>query len=247
VRLALLGVTLLLAGLLIACDDDDPEAPQPTDGASIETITTEDGLALDARLFAAPSDQNQGRLVILLHQYPDDQTAWYDTARALSDEGHSALTFDFRGYGASEGDRDPAGIDRDVVAALGFARDRGYEHVVLVGASMGGTAAIVAAAEEDVAVDGVLAISAPERFRTLDAEDAVTQLRSPLAIVAAKGDTSAATAAEAFEERANLDPKWVLLVDSRAHGTDLLTTPEARQVWDHLLAFLNEVWGAPTG
>jgi pimeloyl-ACP methyl ester carboxylesterase len=235
-------IALLLLVILMSSCRGDPsgadETPGPVPDATTETITTDDGLHLDARLFAADPQ----RLVILLHMYPGNQESWFSTAEMLRDRGISALTFDFRGYGASEGDVEPGDIGHDVRGAIAFAHDRGYEHVLLVGASMGGTAAIVTAASDPV--DGVLTLSAPVQFRGLDAEHAVTKVSAPLAVVASKGDTSAAESAETFEAKANIDPRWVLLVDGRAHGTDLLTSPAAPQVNDLILAFIERVWGS---
>jgi pimeloyl-ACP methyl ester carboxylesterase len=173
--------------------------------------------------------------------YPANQESWFPTAEMLRDRGISALTFDFRGYGASEGDVEPSDIEHDVRGAIAFAHDRGYEQVLLVGASMGGTAAIVTAASDPV--DGVLALSAPVQFRGLDAKDAAAKLSVPLAVVASKGDTSAEESAKTLATEAKIDPRWVLLVDGRAHGTDLLTSPAAQQVDDLLLAFIEHVWG----
>ena len=105
------------------------EDAAPTPDAATEVIRTADGIDLDARLFAADPD----RVVILLHMYQTNQESWFPTARLLRDRGYSALTLDFRGYGASSGDVDPDYATRDIEAAVSFLHGRGYEHVVLVG------------------------------------------------------------------------------------------------------------------
>ena len=234
-------VAILLATVSTACQEAPGSAGHitgPVPNATKETITTDDGLRLDARLFAADPE----RLVILLHMYDANQQSWFGTASMLRDRGISALTLDFRGYGASEGDVEPADIDRDMRAALSFAHARGYRHIVLVGASMGGTAAIVTAAKEPV--DGVITLSAPDLFRGLDASKAAKDVRVPLAMIAAKGDTSAEHTVETFKERSYVDPGQTLLVDGRAHGTDLLDSPEADQVRQMLFKMLDDIWGA---
>ena len=212
--------------------------PEPSPaGARVVSFQTEDGLWLDGRLFDAGSP----RLVVLLHMYPADQTAWYPTARELWRDGISVLTFDFRGYGDSEGERDmPGRIDLDVQAAVAFARAQGYDSVVLVGASMGGTAAIVAAAETPVA--GVIALSAPLQFGALDAESAVTRLDAPLAVLATRDDTSAAHSLEVFAAVAGLDDRHAVLYEGGAHGTEMLTGPAGESVRGHIRALLDEFW-----
>ena len=234
----LLAAALLTVAMFAACGGDGgpPPASQPVEDASIVAITTEDGLRLDARLFAADGR----RLVLLLHMYPADQRSWYDFARALRQDGVSALTLDFRGYGASEGEKDAENIDRDARAALAFARAQGYESVMLVGASMGGTVAILAAAAEPVA--GVITLSAPISFRGLDAESAAGDLAVPLAVMASRGDRSAADSLARLAERAGLDERHAVLYEGRAHGTDMLTGQDGAQVWARLRELIAEFW-----
>ena len=237
-RRSLLAACLLAAALLAGCGGDGgpPQAPQQVEDASIVALTAEDGVRLDARHFAA----DRQRLVVLLHMYPADQRSWHDFARALWEDGVSALTVDFRGYGASEGGKDTAKIDRDARAALAFARDRGYESVVLVGASMGGTAAIMVAAEEPVA--GVITLSAPISFRGLDAKSAAGRVPVPLAVLASRGDTSAADSLATLAERAGLDERHAVLYEGREHGTDMLTGEHGAQVWARLRELIAEFW-----
>ena len=232
------ALLLACAALLAACrpqGDEEPE-PQPVAGASMETIRTDDGLSLDARLFEADPE----RVVILLHMFPADQTAWYPFASRLQQRGISALTLDFRGYGASEGEQDPGEIDRDVRAAIAFAHDRGFDRIVLAGASMGGTAAIVVAAEESV--DGVAVLSAPSRMRGLDAKSTIAGVSCPLTLIAAEGDLAAMNALDSFAARARVGEGSRLVVPGAAHGTDLLDSPHGDAVRARLFDFLEEVW-----
>ena len=237
--LRLAGALLLAcAALLTACRGDEDAKPVPAEGASIETIRTRDGLRLDARLFAAEPE----RIVILLHMFPADQTAWYPFARELQAQGISALTLDFRGYGVSEGEQDPSEIDHDVRAAIAFARERAYTRIVLVGASMGGTAAIVVAADQPV--DGVAALSAPSRMRGIDAKSTIGSVDVPLTLIAASGDLAAMNALNSFAARAGLGEDARLVVPGRAHGTELLDSAAGDGVRARLMAFLDEVWGS---
>ena len=237
--LRLAGALLLMcAALLAACrpqGGEDPE-PQPVAGASMETIHTDDGVSLDARLFEADPE----RVVVLLHMFPADQTAWYPFARQLQSRGISALTLDFRGYGASGGEQDPGEIDHDVRAAIAFARDRGFDRIVLVGASMGGTAAIVVAVDESL--DGVAVLSAPSRMRGLDAKSTIAGVTCPLTLIAAEGDLAAMNALDSFATRAGLGEDARLVVPGVAHGTELLESPHGDAVRARLFDFLEEVW-----
>ena len=66
----------------------------------------------------------------------------------------------------------------------------GAKRIILVGASMGGTAALVAATNIDLA--GVAAVSAPREFSGLDALRAVRQLEIPALFVAGRRDGKSA-------------------------------------------------------
>lgn len=237
----LLAFVWAVAALLTACAPA-PRAAAPTPpGATIERIQTSDGLTLDARLFAADAD----RVVILMHGYPERQADWFETAGWLQSQGYSALTFDFRGYGASEGERQAEALEEDALSAVRFAGQRGYDHVVLLGGAMGGAAAIAAAAE-DAAVDGVFALSPPTRFAALDTATALAAVRSPLVVVAAREDTSAAESVEWLMEQTRLRPSQVVQVDGAETGGQLMRSPQAAEVRAHLLTFLADVAGQPS-
>lgn len=233
--LVVVGSALLLTGC--SGDDDQPDTSAHHDAASVETFEASDGVRLDARHFPAAGE----RLVILLHMYPADQTSWFGFAEELQARGIDALTFDFRGYGESGGEKDPGVADRDARAALAFARSRGFERVVLIGASMGGTAAIVVAAGE--AVDGVAALSAPAAMAELDAAPVIAGVAAPIRLVAAGDDLSGAESLRDLAARADLGDHEVLLVAGRAHGTALLEEPGHETVRGWLLDFLDRVWG----
>jgi len=123
--------------------------PQPV------KFTTEDRITLSGQLFDGGGEMT----VILSHAFPTDQRSWTAFARLLAeDHGYVVLTYDFRGYGESGGDTIIPDLDRDVRAALEFVRGSGAARVVLIGASMGGTASLRVAATQPVA--GVVAVSA---------------------------------------------------------------------------------------
>ena len=81
--------------------------------------------------------------------------------------GYRTLTFNFRGYcpggdaGCSGGETDLAVLWRDVQAAVRYLRSTGIPRVAVIGASMGGTAALVAAAQPTARIGAVATLSAP--------------------------------------------------------------------------------------
>ena len=195
------------------------------------TFTTQDGVTLSGRVFGA-GDVG----VVLAHMYAKDQSSWSELAEVLAVEGYQVLAFDFRGYGVSTGTKDIALIDRDIVAAMTALVERGVKRVFVVGASMGGTAALVAAAGENPA--GIVALSPPVQFQGLDASKAVSASSCPKLFLAAQGD-SAASSTQSLFQLAN-EPKHIVMLTGSAHGSDLLKGKEGVQAQGLVLDFLTE-------
>jgi pimeloyl-ACP methyl ester carboxylesterase len=166
---------------------------------------------------------------------PADQTSWYRFANRLADAGFLVLTYDFRGYcpggdgGCSRGERDIGAIWQDVVGAVSFVRDRGAVAVSLVGASMGGTASLVAASR-GLDVEAVVTLSAPASVEGLVVDGAaLSSLSAGKLFIAGVGDASAANDAQHLHDLSP-PPKRVEIVPADDHGTDLLTGAQAEVV-----------------
>ncbi len=188
-------------------------------------FVTEDNVVIKGRLYGTG-----GTAVVFAHMFPNDQRAWAGFAAEVAGQGFTALTFDFRGYGETGGQKDVSRIDRDLVAAARFLDERDYERVALVGASMGGTAALKVAARDDLRdiIAGVVAVSAPESFRGLVARDDVARISVPVLFVASEGDEAAVESLESLFERAG-DLKDRRLFSGSAHGTELLEGEHAAE------------------
>jgi pimeloyl-ACP methyl ester carboxylesterase len=131
--------------------------------------------------------------VILAHQSSGDLCDWLPYARRLASRGYFVFPVDFRGYGFSQV-RTGAASTRfaaDLAAATKALRKLGKKKVFLVGASMGGIASLVAGVNVTPAVDGVVSISAPARFRGMDALKTAPRLQVPVLYLAAEGDDNA--------------------------------------------------------
>jgi pimeloyl-ACP methyl ester carboxylesterase len=206
-------------------------------GSRAVKFASEDGLTLSGRLFGSGSSA-----VVLAHMYPADQTSWWSTAERLADEGYLVLTFDFRGYGESEGERDIARIDRDVTGAVSFLRTAGATQLILVGASMGGTACLKAAEQaqllSSIRLAGVVTLSAPVEFKGLSAAEAVPRLSIPLLFIAAQEDVGAEGARQ-LNELASGAAELRILPGSE-HGTRLLEGAQKEAVYRLLMDFLSK-------
>lgn len=192
----------------------------------------QDPITLDGRVFGAGPTG-----IILAHMRPADQTEWFPFATELAETGEfTVLTFDFRGYGESTGDKQFDRIDTDLEAAIDYMRNAlNIEKIFLVGASMGGTAALVVGARVDVA--GIVSISAPGQFPPLDALDHVDEVTEPKLFVTSKDDVPQARTQDQFWEIAPA-PKQQQIYDGSAHGTALFDGPHSADLKQRILGFL---------
>ena len=224
-----LGAMAAVALALSACSGE-ATPPDLSDSRAV-SFPSRDGIELEGRLFGDGT-----RAVVLSHMLPADQRSWFDFADRLAAEGYLVLTFDFRGYcpggdgGCSGGTRDPTSIDQDVLGAVDFVRAEGATSIALVGASMGGTASLVAAAAEGQNVAAVVTLSAPTSVEGLAADASVlSAITAGKLFLAGVGDGAAAKAAESLYDGSPL-PKRVEILPADDHGTDLLTGPRGEDV-----------------
>lgn len=237
-RISAIVVLATVALLLVACTEKPEDVREPAGGASIEHLQTQDGLTLDARLWASHPE----RLVIYLHEYREDQTSWWPYARQVRAYRSSALTFDFRGHGDSEGDPDDVeGMLNDVRAAMTYAQEHRYKKVMLVGAGMGGAIAIVAAAEyPDVTVVG---FSVPSDFDVFTPLLVAPDIRDRISVVASRDDLSAAYSLRQFRDEAGLDAAHAVEYPGGSHGVDMLSGRAGADVRKHFDNLLTTFWG----
>lgn len=91
--------------------EEEPEALVPEEGEVKFMIM--DGVGLNGNIFGSGNNW-----IILFHMYPTEQTSWNEFADFLSANGYIVLTYDFRGYGKSGGEKDVSVTDIDNVAAF---------------------------------------------------------------------------------------------------------------------------------
>lgn len=179
--------------------------------------------------------------VILAHQVSGSLCQWWLYARSLA--GHfRVVALDFDGFGASPpGDGNYPG---EVAAAAEWARHHGSRQIILMGASMGGTAVMVAAAHLGDSITGVIDLSGPALFAGMNALTAARRVHVPALFgygtldLAFAGDVRRVRAATPTRD------KPVVTVSTPAHGVDLvdpvLGYAKVRQV---VLRFIRAITG----
>ena len=214
-------------------DETPPDRPAPVQTVSLRT---DDNLRLVATLWPG------GDVWVLLgHQLRESRDDWGGLDDQLQIDGFSVLAWDFRNHGDSpEGDL--GGISIDWRAAIDFAQDNGATAIYGLGASMGGTSALVVAAE-DSRLNGVVTVSAPAEFAGLDGGAAVTRLRVPLLIIVGAEDSEASAGAAVFSRAATRSgvEHRLLSFPTGLHGNSLIRDPSGgRQIYLQLREFLPE-------
>jgi dienelactone hydrolase len=134
--------------------------------------------------------------VVLVHQFPGDLCGWWQYAVYLAQHGFEALPIDLRCFGRSSCPKadqdDPVG---DVAAAARVLLRSGVKRVAVIGASLGGTVAVIAGAHVSPRPSAVIDLSGelddghmlgpgPD----LNAGAAAPTLRSPTLFVVSQTD-----------------------------------------------------------
>jgi len=216
--LSAMAVGTLLAGLtLAACSKPAPPAPVVPIASCITedvqrehglTLTRPDGVEVDALDYGTGTTA-----IVLANQVDGDLCGWQPYPEIWASQGYQVLTFNYSGR-----DRAPD----DVLAGVAAVRERGATHVVLIGASKGGTAVLVAAAEAAPAVDGVVSLSGPQVYGAANAISAMPKLTVPALFVAGEYDREFADAARALHAAAATTDKQLVIRESPRHGWALL-------------------------
>ena len=165
--------------------------------------------------------------VVLAHMSVGDLCQWAPYARRLARQGVFVFPFDLRGHGFSEGRQNHRRAAADLAAAVRAVRALGARKVVVMGASLGGIAALVATPNLKPAVDGVVSVSGPAAIAgTLNALPAVKKIEVPTLYVAAEGDQSPpydfAADAQTLYDATATDEKRLEIVPGTLHGTFLV-------------------------
>ena len=164
-------------------------SPVPAAGRPVQ-LRASDGVALVATVYDAST--TPAPAVVLVHMLTRTREDWRPLAERLQAAGITAFAIDLRGHGQSEGSAAPAPVMAlDVHAALSWLAGRPEvvpRAVAIVGASLGGSLALLAAAD-DSAVRGVALLSPASDYRGVRLDVAARKYGPrPLLLVASSED-----------------------------------------------------------
>ena len=226
------AVTLLFL-LLPLAGAATPAAPaHPCVRGNELWFDTADGVKLVGHRFGGVRPGTK-TTVVLAHQAEADLCQWVPYARKLAAQGYFVFPFDFRGHGFSKGFIRGPRLPGDVAAAVRAVRGLGAKTVVVVGASMGGIASLVAAANIRPPLAGVVSLSAPQAYIGMDALKTAPRLTVPVLYAAGRDEPAGrydfpGAARAMFAATASSDKK-VEIFSSDAHGIALLQSAPSLQ------------------
>ncbi|HEX3910956.1 MAG TPA: alpha/beta fold hydrolase [Solirubrobacteraceae bacterium] len=120
------------------------------------------GIRLAADAFGDPEAPD----VLLLHGGGQTRHAWHATATNLADAGWRAITVDLRGHGESTHPRPPRYALEDFAADVRVLTSAIAKDTIVIGASLGGIASLLALTESPVApAAGLVLVDVAHRFR----------------------------------------------------------------------------------
>lgn len=187
------------------------------------TLRTDDGVLLAATWYEpvvrpAPA-------VVLVHMLQRSRRDWESLASQLAAGGIGALTFDLRGHGESQGSAlEHSAMVQDVQAArryLGTRPDVLPGQISFMGASLGGSVAALAAAD-DSSVRTLALLSPALDYRGLRIDAAVRKVGArPMLLVASDDDPYALRSARELQ-KGNVRSRELLILNDAGHGTNML-------------------------
>jgi uncharacterized protein len=211
-------------------EEGDPATPADI-GLDYEEVrfTTDDGVTLSGWL--VPAARETRAAVVLLHGFSWHRLPWLAGFVPWLQRRYHVLQFDFRGHGGSDDALISLGTleQRDVAAAVHFLAGRGLGPIALMGISMGGSVAIMAA--PDLPVAAVVADAAYADLRD-PISNRMREIGYPLArlgagLVLAAASLRARTWLRSPMNRvAQIAPRGLLLISP---GEDRLVSPHQSQ------------------
>jgi pimeloyl-ACP methyl ester carboxylesterase len=195
------------------------------------TFRAPDGTRLAGHVFGTGSTG-----IALAHQSDGNLCPWVPYAQHLAKLGYRVLVFDFRNAGDSQTRNYPANIryGGDVAGAAAELRRLGATKVFLVGASLGGSAVLQAAANVRPPVTGVISVSGAADLSNAIAS--VGGLKVPVLYLAGSGDTDFAHDAHRLYNATREQQKSIRVLKDFRHGTALVAgSAAARRLIEEFL------------
>lgn len=205
VALMVAGLWLFQRQLIYYPGDRVPPVEEVLPGWSEVTLTTADGLALEA-WYAEPEPGTDKPVVVVLPGNAGVRADRAPLGSRLAESGLGVLLVDYRGYGGNPGSPTESGLALDARAAVRFLATAAPGHpVVLFGESLGAAVAIELAVDEPPAavilrspftsiadVTGTGLLPRPPQYLLRDrypSADRIGLIKAPILVIAGSDDS----------------------------------------------------------
>ena len=101
------------------------------------TFKTVDGAVIEGSFFEGKKNQ----AAVCAHGAIFNKESWYPLAEHLQKKGIASISIDFRGYGNSKEGKSSE-LYHDILGAINYLEKKGFDHIALVGGSMGAAAVL---------------------------------------------------------------------------------------------------------
>lgn len=130
-----------------------PQQPSYTDNKEIIKLTLPNGLTISAQYWQPYKDNNNSYVVLLSHGNSEDIGTIMPLKASLQKKGYAVMTYDYPGYGTSEGTANEANSYASVEAAFNYLINScnvDSTKIIAYGHSLGAAMAIHIAAKHDI-------------------------------------------------------------------------------------------------
>jgi dienelactone hydrolase len=176
--------------------------------------------------------------VVFANDSVNDTCAWSSEARSLAGRGYTVAVFETVGPSDYEADQ--------VLAVVHALRRAGVRRIVLIGASVGARAVLLAGARHPRRIVGLVALSAERRLGTSPGDLLFVgrQVRVPVLSIGSREDGLTSFGADTRAWHRTIRDDRALILSGEDHGVDLLTGSHGPRVRAAILAFLRAVKGS---
>lgn len=188
---------------------------KPVVTAKIEQLEIGNPIKLKADYYKASS--SNGRALILLHMLGRNKGDWQKFALFLKNKGYSSIAIDFR----NKGNATEQMLLQDVDSALKFLKEKKYNNIGIVGASIGANIALNFA-DVNKDIKAVILLSPGLNYRNVKTEGTMkTYSGRPVLIIASYEDKYSAQSSKTLDKIAKENNK-LILYSGAGHGTNML-------------------------
>lgn len=234
-KLRFFGVIMIFLPLLFSgCGEKSGIITQDVE------FRSDDGVSLKGTIYMLEGKHDKLPGVTLAHMNMNNRESWAGYAEKLAGEGYIVLTFDLRGWGESGGESDVPSMHLDVIAAVNYLANFGKvdrDRIAAAGASMGGMASVIAAANSSL-IKAVATISSPPSWSDSEPVKVIGELSPrPVLIIAGSNDPHLDLRAARMLFLAAQEPRQWVEIKSNKHGTDIFSTPQGVELERALAIF----------